>query len=206
VRAKIVFLHSVRQIRQKGDADMNLMELFSEIRDFRRAEGRRYPLAPMLIIIVMSVICGRICYREIAGFAKAGKDEFQKYFGLKRNEMPSHVTFREIIQRTGFEEICQTFEKWAKNYVSIEKGDWLSADGKCIRSAVSDYSKSWQDSVSPVSIFAQKQGRIIRIAKLSSRKSSEIPAVEEPVQLPDLEGQFSAWMPCTARKNFENNC
>ena len=167
---------------------MNLMELFSEIRDFRRAEGRRYPLAPMLIIIVMSVICGRICYREISGFAKAHKEEFQKYFGLKRSEMPSHVTFREIIQRTGFEEICHLFEKWAKNYVSIEKGDWLSADGKCIRSAVSDYSKSWQDSVSPVSIFAQKQGQIIRIAKLSNKKSSEIPAVEEPVQLPDLEG------------------
>ncbi len=29
---------------------------------------------------------------------------------------------------------------------------------------------------------------IIRIAKLSSKKSSEMPTVEEPVQLPDLEG------------------
>ncbi len=102
---------TVRQIKQKGDTDMNLMELFSEIRDFRRAEGRRYPPAPMLIVIAMSIICGRICHREIAGFAKAGKDEFQKCFGLKRNEMPSHVTFREIIQRSSFEEICHIFEK-----------------------------------------------------------------------------------------------
>lgn len=167
---------------------MNLTELFSEIRDFRRAEGRRYPLAPMLIVIVMSIICGRICYREIAGFAKGHKEEFQKYFGLKHSEMPSHVTFREIIQKTDFDEICQIFEKWTKNYVSIEKGDWLSIDGKCIRSTVSDYSKSYQDFVSLVSIFAQKQGQTVRTAKLSNKKSSEIPTVEELVQLLDLEG------------------
>ncbi len=131
---------------------MNLTETFSDVKDFRRGHGKRYQLVPMLIIVVMSIICGRVCYREIAGFAKANKDEFQKYFSLKRNEMLSHVTFREIIQRCNFEEICHIFEKWAKNYVSIEKGDWFSVDGKCIRSTVSDYNKPWQDFVSLISV------------------------------------------------------
>ena len=29
---------------------MNLVEAFSEIEDFRRPQGRRYPLAPMLML------------------------------------------------------------------------------------------------------------------------------------------------------------
>jgi len=55
---------------------MNLIESFSEIKDFRRAEGKRYPLLPMLLIVMMSIICGRPRYREIAKFADANKDEF----------------------------------------------------------------------------------------------------------------------------------
>jgi len=35
---------------------MNLIESFSEIKDFRRAEGKRYPLLPMLLIVIMSII------------------------------------------------------------------------------------------------------------------------------------------------------
>ena len=72
--------------------------------------------------------------------------------------------------------------------MSIEKGDWFSIDGKCIRSTVSDYSSSYQDFVSLASIFAQKQGQVIRIAKFSSKKSSEIPTVAELVRILDLEG------------------
>jgi len=48
---------------------MNPAEAFSEIEDFRRPQGRRYPLAPMLIIVIMSIACGYSAYREIgSGF------------------------------------------------------------------------------------------------------------------------------------------
>ena len=37
---------------------MNLIEAFSGIEDDRRAEGKRYPLIPLLIITMMSILCG----------------------------------------------------------------------------------------------------------------------------------------------------
>jgi len=122
---------------------MNLIEAFSDIRDFRRAEGKRYPPVPMLLIVIMSIICRRSRYREIAQSAQANKDGFQKYFGLKRSRMPSHVTFRELIQKSDSEEIRHAFEQWAKAYVPTDQGDWLPVDGKAVASAVTDYNNKF---------------------------------------------------------------
>lgn len=183
---------------------MNLAESLSEIGDFRRAEGKRYPLLPMLLIIIMSIICGRVRYREIADFAKANKSELRKAFRLKCENMPSHVTFREIIRRSNFEEISQAFEKWAKNYVRVEKGDWFSADGKSIRSTVSDYNKSYQDFISLISVFAQRHGQIIGIAELSNKKSSEIPAVEELIRTLNLREVVFTTDALHCQKNSED--
>ncbi|MBF0121640.1 MAG: ISAs1 family transposase [Desulfobacterales bacterium] len=167
---------------------MNLIESLSKLKDFRRSEGKRYPLAPMLIIAIMSIICGYPRYREITRFAKANKDELKKEFGLKRDQMPSHVTFRELIQKTDFKEVNLIFENWAKNYVKIEKGDWLSIDGKAIASTVSNYDNSYQNFVSLVSIFSHKRGQVLKAAQLHSSKKSEIMTVKELIQMLDLEG------------------
>ena len=50
---------------------MNLLESLSHISDFRRRQGRRYPLLVVLLRSIMSLMSGRYQYREIAAFAKA---------------------------------------------------------------------------------------------------------------------------------------
>ncbi len=50
---------------------MDIVEAFSEIENFRHPQGRRYPLAPMLLIVKMSIARGYPAYREIERFAKA---------------------------------------------------------------------------------------------------------------------------------------
>ena len=166
---------------------MNLIEAFSCIEDSRRAEGKRYPLIPLLIIIMMSILCGYCRYREIARFADANQKEFQRFFNLKRRVMPSHVTFRDILQRVNFEQMNNAFTKWARQYVSIEPGDWISVDGKAIGSTVSNYDKSYQNFVSLVSFFSQKHGQIVQVARLENGKSSEILAVKKMIELFDLK-------------------
>ena len=54
---------------------------------------------------MMSILCGYCRYREIARFANANKKEFQHFFKLKKRVMPSHVTFRDILQRVNFEQM-----------------------------------------------------------------------------------------------------
>ncbi len=166
---------------------MNLVEAFSEIEDFRRPQGRRYPLAPMLIIAIMSIACGYSAYREIEKFAKANAKILTELFCLSRKEMPSHVTIRTLIQNTDFGHLRRIFENWSRQYVTVGAGDWLSIDGKAITSTVSDYDNSYQDFVSLVSVFSMKRGQVVGFDILHNKKSSEIPTVECLIRLLDLE-------------------
>jgi hypothetical protein len=91
---------------------MNLINYLSKISDFRRKQGLRYPLIMILLITIMSIMAGRCRYREIASFARANQDDLIKFFKIKKNQIPSHVTFREILRNVDFNEVISTFNNW----------------------------------------------------------------------------------------------
>lgn len=167
---------------------MTLVEAFSGIDDHRRAEGKRYPLVALLIMMMMSIVCGRCRYREMARFVEANQKDLQHFFHLKRAQMPSHVTFRHIIQRVDFEQLNDAFVRWARHYLSVPAGAWVSADGKALGSTVSDYDQPYQNFVSLVSFFLQERGQILQVGRLENGKASEIHTVQEMIQLFDLQG------------------
>lgn len=166
---------------------MNLVEAFSMVQDCRRAEGKRYPLVVLLTIMMMSIACGLCRYREIARFAEVNKKELQRFFELKNDRMPSHVTFRSIIQTINFEQLNEAFMQWAKNFVTVTPQSWISIDGKAIRSTVSDCHEPYQNFVSLVSFFAQERGQVLAVGRLENKKSSEIKIVQEMLELFDLQ-------------------
>jgi hypothetical protein len=166
---------------------MNLIEAFSVVQDPRRAEGRRYPLVALLIIMMMSIACGLCRYREIARFAEANKKDLQRFFGLKIEQMPSHVTFRSIIQRVNFEQLNEAFMQWAKHFVMVMPRAWINVDGKAIGSTVSDAQESYQNFISLVSFFVKERGQVLAVGRLENKKSSEIHLVQEMIKLFDLK-------------------
>jgi len=166
---------------------MNLIEALTEIKDPRRKEGMRYPLTPVLLVIIMSIMSGRNGFREIDKYAKANKDFFLEIFPKKRTQLPSHVTYRKIIKNINFNEVLVIFEAWALSYITIEKNEWLAIDGKALGSTVTNYSNNYQNFVSLVSVFSQKRGQIIATSKLENNKSSEIPTVKELIERLDLK-------------------
>lgn len=166
---------------------MNLIESLNEIKDFRRKVGLRYELTPMLLIIIMSIISGRTAYREIDTFARANKKIFKDFFTSKTNKLPSYVTFRTVIKGIDFENVLTVFHEWAKQYVTIEPNEFLAADGKVLGSTVTDYSESYQNFITLVSIFSHKRGQVIKVAKLENKKESEIPTVEALIKMLDLK-------------------
>ena len=141
----------------------------------------------MLVIVIMSIACGYPAYREIGRFADANFERLVEILSLTQNRMPSHVTFRNLIQHTDFNDICQIFKNWAEQCVSTDTGDWLAVDGKAIASTVSDYDNSFRDFVSLVSVFSQRRGQVVGFGKLSNKKSSEIPTSEEMVRVSGLK-------------------
>jgi hypothetical protein len=166
---------------------MNLIEQLCQIKDFRRKQGQRFLLPQVLLIIIMAIMSGRYGYREIASFAKANKKELVDKLKLKKSKIPSHVTIREVIMNVDFILLNQAFSQWALGYVTIEKDDWLSIDGKAIKSTVENYHSSYQNFVSMVSVFSQKRGQVIKTGTFENKKVSEISIVKELLEALDLK-------------------
>lgn len=55
---------------------MNLEEYLSSIHDFRRAQGLRFALPKILLMIILGIMNGYSAYRELASFIKGNAEEF----------------------------------------------------------------------------------------------------------------------------------
>jgi hypothetical protein len=170
---------------------MDIQDFFKKIPDFRRSQGKRYPLDAMLTIILIGVMNGYAKYREIANLAKRHEQTFVEAFGLK-NGVPSHVTIREIILNTDFEQVLLQFNLWAQSCVILndeptdENIDTpsviINIDGKGIRSSLQDYSSSYQDFVCFAHVYAAEQGVVIQTTSYQNKEESEIPFVQALIE------------------------
>ncbi|GHT75494.1 hypothetical protein FACS189456_7280 [Bacteroidia bacterium] len=184
----------------------NLFDALQAVKDPRRKQGQRYPVVAMLLLIIMSSLRNHFCYREIGRFCKIHEKELIKRFHFKNNHVPSHVTIRAFIKETDFASIQAAFHKWTRNYVAIEQNEWISIDGKCIRSTVSDYSNEYQNFVSLVSLFCRKREQILLVEKIENKKGNESDAVEQLLAMLDLQGVVLTLDALHCKKNAKQNC
>ena len=138
---------------------MTLLESFSEVTDYRRGQGKRVDLDQLLSMVVISYLCGHTGYRPVARFCRIHEDILQEELQL-RHRIPSYVTFREVLKNLDTKELVAAFNKWSGNFVPIEKGDWLSGDGKVLASTVTDANGSGQNFQAVVSLFCQRSGLV----------------------------------------------
>ena len=187
-----------------------LVEYLAQVPDFRRREGRRYPLPTLLVMIIMAILSGQYGYREIARFLKANRDELVAHLGLKRKRMPSHVTIRTVLMKLDFEALNKAFEHWAQTHLQVASGDWVSVDAKAIGSTVTDYDNAYQDFVSLVSAFAQEQGTVLAMARYHNKDTSEVPLtrtlITTMVEALDLEGVVFTLDALHCKKNNAPDC
>lgn len=185
---------------------MNLVECLSEIKDPRRLQGQRYSSTAILLIIIMGILRGNYGYREIERFGKLNKDILISKFCFKNHKVPSHVSIRSFIRTADFASIQKAFHKWTQSYVQIEEGEWVSIDGKSIRSTVSDYSSEYQNFVSLVSLFCSKREQVLHVQKLENKKSGENQVVEELFEILELRDVVFTLDALHCKKNSRINC
>lgn len=152
---------------------MSLYEIFEGIKDPRRKEGLRTTLPQMFCMIIISNLCGHFGGRPIARFSQLYNDTFRDELGLK-HKVPSHVIFSDILKRVDSTELIDAFNKWAKDFVPLKKGDLVSGDGKALASTVTDQHGSSQNFQAVVSIFCQESGLVRAIGEYQNSKESEI--------------------------------
>jgi len=148
-----------------------------DVPDPRRAQGKRISKSQLFAIIVLSNLCGHLGGRPIARFAKNYKETFIKELNLKHKKVPSHVTITDFINRVDQQAMINAFNNWASNFVDLQKGDFVSGDGKVLGSTVIHPSTKKQDFQAIVSLFCQHSGLVYAIEKHRQQKENEIDVV-----------------------------
>jgi hypothetical protein len=75
-----------------------LLAVLSEVPDPRRAAGKRYPLAPLLLFTVLALLSGATSYRRIIVFLEQRRELLNELFGFALRRAPSVNTLRTVLQ------------------------------------------------------------------------------------------------------------
>lgn len=105
----------------------SLLDYLKHVPDFRRPQGKRFPLPMLLTMIIMAILSGYYGYREIARFLKANEKAIHEHLRLPlQRRVPSHMTIRTVLMNLDFEALRGAFEAWAARRLRVAPGDWIA--------------------------------------------------------------------------------
>lgn len=159
---------------------LNLIEQLQQIPDYRHIKGRRHELWLVLLLIILGAMTGYWGYRPLEDFTVVHKQSLIEKLNLEvTTKFPSYSTFRRVLKTIDFQPLTNLFNSWASATVPPILGDRLAIDGKGIRCTMTDYSQSYQNFISTVSVYSHQRGIVLRMQPMSNKKISEVAIVKQ---------------------------
>src|SRR5512135_495844 len=95
-------IHNTRKVKMECNTGkvINLSSLYAQFQgltDKRKAKGKRYALAMIMLGLFLAKLCGEDKPSGIAEWVKLRGEWIAQVLGLKRKEMPSHHTYRRVL-------------------------------------------------------------------------------------------------------------
>lgn len=166
----------------------NLIEELKQIPDYRKGKGKRHSLWLILMLVLLGTLCGYRGYRPLAACTQQHWQRLCELLKLPtQTRLPSCSTFRRVLQRIDFVPFVALFNHWSQSFIQLTEETWVAADGKSIKSTLSDYSESYQNFVSTVSAFTHQQGVVLHLQVTENKHISEIEVVRQVITA--LSGQ-----------------
>jgi predicted transposase YbfD/YdcC len=115
----------------------SLYQRFSELKDKRKAKGKRYALATILLGMFLAKLCGEDKPSGIAEWVAFRGTWIAQVLGLKRKSMPSHHTYRRVLADILDEQEFEGLVRECHRYCG-ETGYLVVAaiDGKMVRGTI----------------------------------------------------------------------
>jgi len=159
---------------------------FGSIEDPRDTRGLLHSLKDVLIIAILSVICGADEFTEMEEFGKAKKSYLETFLKLT-NGIPSHDTFGRVFSVLDPEEFRKCFISWVKELCGDLEEDIINLDGKALRRSFdTDSDKSM---IYMVSAWANANNLLLGQVKVTE-KSNEITAIPKLLDLIEVVGSL----------------
>jgi len=162
--------------------DNNLKRIFSQIEDHRSHVNQLHNLIDILLISIISVICGAETWKQMAEFGHS-KEDFLKTFLDLPSGVPSKDTFRRVFSAIDSNVFEKCFIQWVGSIADLSKGQVIAVDGKTLCGAKS---KGKTSPFHMVSAWACANNMVLGQVR-TSEKSNEITAIPELLELLDIE-------------------
>lgn len=163
-----------------------LIDILSEIPDFRKAKGRRHPLSAILALACVAMMCGYKSYRAFSEWGRNYGKEFMEVLGFTHEKGPCAATFSIIFRRINVVFLEKKIGGWAESLLCAIKGcDNIALDGKT--------AKGSRKQGSSVSHFLSALGHELGLTLAQSgvdSKTNEIGVVHEVLKNLVLEGRI----------------
>jgi predicted transposase YbfD/YdcC len=163
----------------------SLYARFEQLRDPRKAHGKRYSLTTLLVVIFLAKLCGKDSPLQIADWAKNQAEGLARLLQLKRTWMPHHNTIRRVFQNILDEA---EFARLAQVYSQQEQtgdGEVLAMDGKTLRGT---RIAGQESSDNMLSIYDVTEQQVLAQVAVD-RKENEIVAAPQALEGISLVGK-----------------
>ncbi len=154
--------------------------------DARKAKGKRYPLALVLVAMVMAKLAGADKPQAIADWVAERAALFVESFELKLPRMPSHHTYRRVMRQViVVSELAQTVQAFLAELPQTGVPVQICLDGKTLRGTIAS-----GDSRGLHLLAAYWPGTGVVLCQVAVDPSTnEIGAAPEVLKALDLKGK-----------------
>jgi hypothetical protein len=118
-----------------------LISIFGSVEDPRSHINQLHDLEDILVIGIISVICGAETWKQMVEFAHSKEGFLRKFLKLK-NVIPSEDIINRVFSSVDSEKFESCFIQWVNSISEITKGQVIAIDGKTLRGAKSKGKKS----------------------------------------------------------------
>ena len=167
------------------DAKRKLIENLKQISDPRIERTKRHQLLDILVIAVLATMCAAESYPEMEEYGY-DKEEWLRTFLELPHGIPSHDTFRRVLQLLKPAEVEQAFRAWAAGMTQLSAGEIVAIDGKHLKGSKRK-GESAHAGLRMVSAWAT-ENRVVLGQVKTQEKSNEITAIPELLQSLSLSG------------------
>jgi len=168
---------------------MSLLEALRSIPDRRRAEGKRFDLATVLLYTILGMVAGANSYRQMHEFIRVHRQRLNEAFGLALRYAPSYTGLRDILHGVDPKALEAAFRAHASAITSTapprEGLVAVAVDGKTLRGSFDAFA----DKKAAHMLSALRQAdQIVLGHMMVGEKSNEIPAAPDLIEALGVKG------------------
>lgn len=163
----------------------SLYAYFQKVSDPRKAKGKRYPLAIVLVLMLLAKLSGE---DKPSGMAEWVAHRVEQLFEMKvlpKKQAPSHMTYRRILQNSvdpeAFERLVSEYQQ---SRYEARQEVVFSMDGKTLKGTIPG--GEWR-GIHLLSIYVPEQGLVLVEAEVDG-KENEIVVAPKILKQVNLKG------------------